>query len=222
MKTKVKDLMTSPVVAVKRDASFKDMAALLRKHRVSAFPVVDDDSKLIGVVSEADLLAKEALNADHGGVMTGLLHHRDQVKADGMTAGELMTSNTVTVRPDDPVEQAARHDVPPPGQAASRDRPGRYLVGIVSRTDVLAVYDRPDEQIKAEVTDEVIQRELLIDPSPFTVTVADGVVTVAGAPETAELGRTLVEKIRHVLGVVDIHDELSYPPSERLIAGLYI
>ncbi len=221
MQTKVKDLMTTPVVAVKRDASFKDMAALLRKHRVSAFPVVDDDSKLIGVVSEADLLAKEALNADHGGMMTGLLHHRDQEKADAVTAGDLMTSNAVTVRPDDPVEQAVRMMYHLRVKRLPVTDAGGYLVGIISRTDVLAVYDRPDKQIKAEVTDDVILREFLLDPAMFTVTVADGVVTVQGSPETAELGHKLVKRIRQVRGVVAIRDELNYPPSERLIAGLY-
>lgn len=65
--TTVNDVMTATVVAVRRGASFKEMAALLRKYRVSAFPVLDDDQKVIGIVSEADLLAKEALNADRGG-----------------------------------------------------------------------------------------------------------------------------------------------------------
>lgn len=211
MNATVNDVMTTTVVAVKQGASYKEMAALLRKYRVSAFPVLDDDQKVIGIVSEADLLAKAALNADRGGAITAMVHHNELKKADGVTAGDLMTSNVVTVKPDDTVEQAARLMYHLRVKRLPVIDPGGHLVGIVSRTDVLAVYDRPDEQIKAEITNEVIQRELLIDPAPFTVTVADGVVTVAGAPETAELGRTLVEKIRHVPGVVDIHDELSYP-----------
>ncbi|MGH3150111.1 MAG: CBS domain-containing protein [Streptosporangiaceae bacterium] len=221
MKTKVKDLMTAPVVAVKRDASFKDMAALLRKHRVSAFPVVDDDSKLIGIVSEADLLAKEALSGDHSGI-TALLHHREQEKADGVTAGDLMTGNTVTVRPDDTAEQAARLMYHLRVKRLPVTDAGGYLVGIISRTDVLAVYDRPDNQIHAEIIDDLILREFLIDPATFTVTVADGVVTLRGSLETAELGRNLVRRIRQVRGVVALRDELSYPPAERRIAGLYI
>jgi len=75
----VKDIMTTRVVAVRRGATFKEMAATLRQFRVSAFPVIDDDGKVIGVVSEADMLAKEAL-ADPG-VITGLLHHKDLQKA---------------------------------------------------------------------------------------------------------------------------------------------
>jgi CBS-domain-containing membrane protein len=62
MHASVNDVMTTQVVAVKRDATFKEMAAVLRRFQVSALPVIDDDQRVIGVVSEADLLAKEALN----------------------------------------------------------------------------------------------------------------------------------------------------------------
>jgi CBS domain-containing protein len=211
METKVKDVMTTPVVAVKPAASFKELAVMLRRHRVSALPVVDEDTKLIGIVSEADLLAKEALNGSHGGLIAGQLQHKERQKADGVTAGDLMTRLTVTIRPDDTVEQAARLMYHLRVKRLPVIDPGGHLIGIVSRTDVLAVYDRPDELILAEITDGVILREMLIDPALFTVTVTDGIVTLRGAPETAALGRALVEKIRQVLGVVDIHDELSYP-----------
>jgi CBS domain-containing protein len=65
-------------------------------------------SRVIGVVSEADMLAKEVLNADPTGTITAMLHRREQDKADGLTARDLMTHPAVTVTPDDTVEQAAR------------------------------------------------------------------------------------------------------------------
>jgi len=99
---------------------------------------------------------------------------------------------------------------------------GGYLVGIVSRADLLTVFDRTDEQIHAEIVNDIILRDFLVDPALFTVTVADGVVTVKGAPETADLGHRLVTGIRHVQGVVAVRDELSYPPPERSVAGLYL
>ena len=59
----MKDVMSTHVVAVRQNATFKEMAAKLHEHRVSAFPVLDGDNKVIGVVSEADLLTRQALKA---------------------------------------------------------------------------------------------------------------------------------------------------------------
>jgi CBS domain-containing protein len=221
MNVTVNDVMTTTVVAVKKGASYKEMAVLLRKYRVSAFPVVDDDQKVIGIVSEADLLIKEALNADRGGPITAMVHHKELDKADGVTAGDLMSSNVVTVKPDDTVEQAARLMYHLQVKRLPVVDAGGYLVGIVSRSDLLAVFDRPDQEIRAEIVDDVILHEFLIDPALFTVTVTEGVVTIKGAPETAELGRNLMNRIRHVTGVVTVRDELTWPPPERSIAGIY-
>jgi CBS domain-containing protein len=221
MNAKVNDVMTTTVVAVKQGASYKEMAALLRKYRVSAFPVLDDDQKVIGIVSEADLLAKAALNADRGGEITAMVHHKELTKADGVTAGDLMTSNVVTVTPDDTVEQAARLMYHLQVKRLPVVDAGGYLVGIVSRADLLTVFDRPDQEIRAEIVDDIILHEFLIDPALFMVTVADGIVTVTGAPETADLGRNLMNRIRHVAGVVAVRDELSWPLPERSIAGVY-
>jgi CBS domain-containing protein len=221
MNVTVNDVMTTTVVAVKKGASYKEMAVLLRKYRVSAFPVVDDDQKVIGIVSEADLLIKEALNADRGGPITAMVHHKELDKADGVTAGDLMSSNVVTVKPDDTVEQAARLMYHLQVKRLPVVDAGGYLVGIVSRSDLLAVFDRPDQEIRAEIVDDVILHEFLIDPALFTVTVTEGVVTIKGAPETAELGRNLMNRIRHVTGVVTVRDELTWPPPERSIAGVY-
>ena len=220
MNATVNDVMTTTVIAVKQGASFKEVAALLRKYRVSAFPVLDDNQKVIGVVSEADLLAKAALNADRGGAITAMVHHNELKKADDVTTGDLMSSNVVTVKPDDTVEQAARLMYHLQVKRLPVVDAGGYLVGIVSRADLLTVFDRPDQEIRAEIVDDVILHEFLIDPALFMVTVADGVVTVTGAPETADLGHRIVDKIRHVQGVVAVHDKLAYPPAEASLAGL--
>ena len=224
MNAKVRDVMTGEVVVVRRDASFKEMAARLREYRVSAFPVVDENRRVIGVVSEADLLAKEALAGEHAGIpaaVTGILHHKDYQKAEGVTAGDLMTHPAVTARSEDSVEHAARLMYTLQVKRLPVVDAGGYLVGIVSRSDLLTVFDRPDEEIHAEIVNDVILRDFLVDPALFTVTVADGVVTIKGAPETADLGHRLVTRIRHVQGVVAVRDELTYPPPERSVAGLY-
>ena len=105
MNATVKDVMTTEVVAVTRETTFKEMAAVLRRYRVSALPVVDDAGRVLGVVSEADLLAKEALSDP--GPVAELVHRKDVRKAEGLTADELMTRPPVTAAPDDPLEQAA-------------------------------------------------------------------------------------------------------------------
>ena len=96
---------------------------------------------------------------------------------------------------------------------------GGYLIGIVSRADVLAVYDRPDDEIRTEITDKVILNDFLVDPRQFAVTVQAGVVTLEGSLETASLGHHLVSKVRHVQGVVAVRDQLSYPDDYPLVAG---
>ena len=213
MKTAVKDVMTTRVIWVKKDATFREMAAALRKNRVSAFPVLSDDDKVIGVVSEADMLTKEAL-ADPG-VIAGLLHHRDQAKARGVTAGDLMTAPAVTVRPEDTVEHAARLMYDRRVKRLPVTDANGHLVGIVSRADVLSVFDRTDEAIRKEINDQVLRRDLVVDPRTFDVTVSDGVVTLAGAPDTSEFGHEIVRRVRHVQGVVAVRDRFSYPAPEH-------
>jgi osmotically-inducible protein OsmY len=84
---------------------------------------------------------------------------------------------------------------------------------------VLAVYDRPDDEIRREILGNVIVREFGQDPDQFTVGVQAGVVTLAGSPESVELGHDLVRKMRHVQGVVAVRDRLSYPDMFPVVAG---
>ena len=99
MNATVRHVMTTSVIAVRGDTSFKEMAAMLGSSRVSAFPVIDQAGKVIGVVSETDMLIKEADQASHPGPFAGLRRSRDHEKAAGVTAAELMTSPPVTIGP---------------------------------------------------------------------------------------------------------------------------
>ena len=135
MKT-VKDVMSTLPVWVSETALFREIAARLRECRVSAFPVLDAHGKVTGVVSQADLLIKEAVPDEPnvvGGLLAGIVHHAARAKAGGVTAADLMTSPAVTIGPDETVEHAARlmQD-----RKVKRlpviDQAGR-LVGIISR-----------------------------------------------------------------------------------------
>jgi CBS domain-containing protein len=191
MHARVRDIMTTRVVTVRPDASYREMATLLRAHRVSGLPVVDAEGIVVGVISETDLLTKRA--------------------ATERTASDLMTRPAVTTSPDELVSSVAR--------LMSRrklrrvpvvDRRG-HLVGIVCRSDVLSVFSRPDEDIRREVTQDVILDGFFTDPDRLTVTVQDGIVTLAGAPGSVVLGRGIVDQVRHLEGVVAVRDRFTYP-----------
>lgn len=218
MEPTVKDVMTTSVVSVTKDASFRTMAAALREHRVSAFPVLDDGGKVIGVVSEADMLAKAALDAEPQGMpgmIAGLLRRREYEKARGTTAGDLMTSPAVTVTPDDTLERAARLMYTRKVKRLPVVDANGHLVGIIGRADLLASFDRSDEDLRREILDQLIRHDLRTDPAVFIVEVKDGIVTLEGAAETKEFGHEIVQQVRHVQGVVAVRDRLTYPhPAE--------
>jgi CBS domain-containing protein len=214
MKSTVREVMSTRVIWVRKDATFREMAVAIRERRVSAFPVLDDAGKVVGVVSEADLLTKEALDSEPDGMpgmITGILRRKDQEKARGITAGDLMTSPPVTVKPDDTVEHAARLMYTRRVKRLPVVDAAGHLVGIISRADVLAVFDRSDREMRNEIINDVLHEEFLIDPKGFTVTVKDGIVTLKGTPGTAAVGHEIVRRVRHVQGVIAVRDRLSYP-----------
>ncbi len=214
MSIAVKDVMTTRVVWVRQDAPFKEIATALREHRVSAFPVLDEAGKVIGVVSEADMLTKEALAGGYDGMpgmITGLLRRKEQGKARGTTAGDLMTRPAVTIGAGETVETAARTMYKRRVKRLPVIDADGHLTGIVSRADMLAVFDRSDDDIRKEITGDVIGDEFLVHPDALLVRVKDGVVTLTGVPENNELGHEIVRRVRHVQGVVAVRDRLSYP-----------
>jgi CBS domain-containing protein len=209
--------MTADVFSVTKDVPYGDIAAALRQQHVSAFPVLDEERRVIGVVSESDMLAKLALGmSDEGvpGMVTGILRRQQLEKARAVTAGELMTSPAYCVSPHDSVEQAARvmylRNVK---RLPVIDAAGR-LAGIVSRTDLLAVFGRADADIAEEIRASVLAGEEHAKHRPFEVSVRSGVVTIAGGPLSARQGRRIVRAARHVQGVVAVRDRLDYPVPE--------
>jgi CBS domain-containing protein len=216
MNTLVKDIMTTKVIWVRKDASFREMAAAFGRYRVSAFPVLDEGRHVIGVVSEADLLNKLALDGEEDGMpgmISGILRHKEREKARGITAGDLMTAPPVTVDPDDTIEHAARLMYARRVKHLPVVDADQHLAGIISRADVLSVFDRSDADIREDIRTGVLRHEFFIDPDTFSVTVKDGVVTLAGQSDTDEMGREIIRMTRHVRGVVAVRDRLSYPPN---------
>jgi len=207
MSTTVQDVMTRKVIAVKRSADFKQIAHVLREFRVSACPVVNDAGRVVGVVSEADLLHKTAGCEMPAGLIRLRWKLGEESKLTAVTAAQLMTSPAIVISPDAPVQIAAR---------VMRDRRLKrlpvvtrdgQLIGIVSRVDLLSVYDRQDADIVDE-TMKVIISEFALDPADIDVTVSSGVVTVAGLVGLTETALDLLARIRHIEGVVAVRDRL--------------
>ncbi len=201
--------MTTSVVFVRKDASFKDMAAMLRSRRISAFPVLDDSDRVIGVVSAGDLLVKEAVQAQGTSLLAALRHVREDDKAAGLTASDLMTAPAVTVGPDVPVAEAARLMYDRKVKRLPVVNPARHLLGIISRVDVLAVFSRSDDDIRDEVTRVVLPGTAPDSARHLRVEVTDGIVTISGSPQGEPATRAILEAVRHVQGVVGVRNRFS-------------
>jgi CBS domain-containing protein len=211
MSSTVKDVMSTHVIAVRRIASYKEMAAMLHNQRLSAFPVIDDDNRVIGVVSETDLLTKEALEGSVPRTVQGLTRQRVRSQVNGTTAADLMSKPAVTIGPDETVTSAARLMYNRRVKRLPVVNDDGQLIGIVTRSDVLTVYGKPDSQIQDEISKDLIFGTFRCDPAKFTVTVKDGIVTIEGTPEATQIGLDIIDAARHMEGVVAVRDRLTYP-----------
>jgi CBS domain-containing protein len=213
MNTLVKDVMTSRVIWMELDTPFTVIARAFEDARVSAFPVLNAAGRVVGMVSEADLLAKLALEGGEGdmpGMIGGILRHQQARKARATTAGELMSAPPVTVSPGNTVEHAARlMYLRRVKHLPVTDAEGR-LAGIVSRADVLSVFSRPDAGIREEA-----QAGVALSARPgdqVTVAVRDGIVTLDGTAHARTAVREIIRRVRHIEGVVAVRDRVSCPP----------
>jgi CBS domain-containing protein len=193
MPTRVQDVMTIEVVVAHPTTRVKQVADLLAGHGLSALPVIDGQGRVLGVVSETDLLGDSQRPAG-GPVAT--------------TAGEAMTSPAVTVSPHATLTEAARRM-----QADGLKRlpvvagSGR-LIGIVSRADLLRPLVRPDEHISRDV-EGLLERKLLV-AAGVEVEVRDGIVTLTGQLERRSLISILVGLADGIEGVVRVEDWLTF------------
>ncbi|MFF9815266.1 CBS domain-containing protein [Streptomyces sp. NPDC014006] len=213
---KVGSVMTTEVVRAAYGTPFRG-ARLLATHGISGLPVVDEDDKVIGFLSETDLMMHQATVPDPyepkhrvrlGEPTPGGKRHAAKGKA--RTAAELMTQPPITVHADDTIVQAAR-------TMAQRhverlpvlDEEGR-LGGIVTRRDLLQVFLRPDAEIRDEVIKEVLVHALWPAPRSVEVSVAEGVVTLTGHMERKRETEIALSMTRRTDGVVDVVNQLTY------------
>ncbi|PBC75896.1 BON domain-containing protein [Streptomyces sp. TLI_235] len=207
----IHDVMTREVVSARPDTSFKEIVALFHRNDITAVPILDDEDRPIGMVSEADLIRKEAVLPDPDGHTPGRwLAQGDRARAEAETAGGLMTRPAVTARAGWSVPEAARQmDKHRVKRLPVVDEAGR-LIGIVSRRDLLQIFLRHDAAIREEILHDVFGRTLWIPPGDVRVTVNEGVVTVAGRLPRRSLIPIAEQLCRAVDGVVAVHQTLDW------------
>ena len=203
---RVGDVMTRDVVVVRRGTPLKEIARQLTEHRISALPVLDAEDRLVGLVSEADLIRRERF-----GLADARRRWRGRRRrAAGGSAKDLMSVPVITISPETDVSRAARlMDSRGLKRLVVVDAEHR-LVGIVSRGDLVRVFLRQDDEIRREIISDVLVRLLRADPELVDVRVDDGVVTLSGRLGQRSQIPVAVRLTRAVDGVVDVVNRLGY------------
>jgi len=210
---KVRDIMTTDVVSVTPDTPYKELVETLVRADVSGLPVLDDLGRLVGIVTEADVVSKQAyghhrrralaLLAD---VLSAREHHW-VTKAIGSVAADVMTTNLVVCVPNDDVQVVARKML---GRGVKRlpvVEAGR-LVGMVSRQDVLGAFARPDDAIAQDATQLLTTHPNRPDDCHVRASVEDGIVTLTGDVRYEWDLPVVVSLVRNIPGVIDVISQL--------------
>ncbi|MFJ8113986.1 CBS domain-containing protein [Streptomyces sp. NPDC096132] len=205
----VSDVMTHTVAAIGRKATFKEIVRLMQDWKVSALPVLEGEGRVVGVVSEADLLPKEEFRDSDPDRYTQLRRLSDLAKAGGVTAEELMTSPALTVHANATLAQAARTMAHAKVKRLPVVDAVGMLQGIVSRADLLKVFLRTDEEIAEEVRREVVSYLFPLPDSSVRVEVRDGTVRLVGRVRDHSLVPVAARLVRAVEGVVDVDFDLT-------------
>ncbi len=211
----VRDVMTTSVTTVHPETSLKDVARILVGGAISGVPVTDADGRVVGVVSEADLLIKEqgasALPRRRGARVRG----ESQATRDGLakvratTAGQAMTSPAITVGADTSLTSAAAIMVDRGVNRLPVTENG-ILVGIVTRADLVRAYVRSDDQLAEHIRYEVMLRHLLVDPELFEISVTEGVVRISGRADTRATAQMIERLIAATPGVIAVQADLTW------------
>lgn len=209
---KVTDLMTTDVVTATPETQLKRAARMLAERGVSGLPVVDVSHRVLGVLSEADVLAKEVDGRRQGNALLRFLEGPPvDDRFDALTVGEAMSAPAIVIAPDRPVTEAAAVLL---AEGINRlpvvDDDGK-LIGLLTRADLVRAFARDDPAILAEITHS-LRHDLWIDPATLEIEVTDGVVSLAGVLESEAEVRAVTTFTRRVPGVVEVSSTLRTRP----------
>jgi CBS domain-containing protein len=196
---RVEDVMTREVITVPPGASLKEAARLLVERHISGLPVVDDQDHVLGILSETDVLRKEA----------GVLPEFDRSKLEAHVVGEAMTAPALTIDAERPVSHAAKLMVENGVNRLPVVVDGR-LVGVVTRADLVRAFVRTDAEIAQEIREDVVVRGLWLDKHSVQVKVDDGEVTLGGRVDSRTDADLLQALVGRVAGVVGVRSRLAW------------
>jgi CBS-domain-containing membrane protein len=222
-KIKVESVMTRDVVTASPDTPFKELTRLLSEHGISGIPVVDEERKLVGIVTEADLLwtEKEREPKRRSRFLEWFIDRKRLAEiervAPDLRARDVMTREVVTVEPQTPLREAVARLLRAEVKRLPVVDADRRIVGIVSRGDLLEPFLRSDEDIRREIVDEVILGTMWMDPTWIHVDVERGVVRLSGQVDLQSTKDILVNLVDRIDGVVGVIDELTYRREDRKV-----
>jgi CBS domain-containing protein len=218
----VESVMTKEIVTVRPDTPFKELVVLMSERRVSGLPVVDTAGEPVGVVSEADTLAKQEYQGGTAPrpLFAGRKRRAQWHKAAGLTASELMTAPAVVIRENDTVSAAARLLAKKNVRRICVVDEAGTLIGIVSRHDVIGTFLRDDDAIRADVEEHVFKRGMWLFPETLTSEVTGGVVTLEGTVERRTTAQIAGQLTSAVPGVVGVHNKVRYELDDSVSTAL--
>lgn len=222
MRSAVSDVMTkkADVVFVREATPFKDIVECIERFGVTALPVLAEDERVVGLVSEADLLLKQEGLAEPTDtpLLEGRRHRVRRQKAGGIVAADVMSKPVETISPTAFLTDAARAmDKLRIKRLVVTDDAGR-LQGVVSRRDLLKVFLRSDQEIADEIAADVLDQSALPMSSDVDFQIRNGMVTVEGVVELRSLKIILVQLLARVEGVVHVEDHLEFRVDDRVPA----
>jgi CBS domain-containing protein len=222
---RARDVMSTSVMTLPPDAPLATAAGMLAKRGVSGAPVVDGEGKLLGMVTETDLLRRLAAVEDRPRSWVAGLFASAQDQADrfarthGRRARDVMTTQLETVAPETSVEHVARVLEEKKIRRVPVVEDGK-LVGLVSRADLLrallvepgtAKADAPDERIRRDLQ-QAMREQPWVDTYFLFPEVKDGVVTYYGFCRSDAVKRALRVLAEGVPGVKDVKMETEAMP----------
>ncbi len=223
---KARDVMVSPVITMDQDASVRDAAALLVAKRISAVPIVDASGKLIGILTEGDLMRRIETETEHSYSwwLSFFLGDRaiaaDYVKSHATKVKDVMTREVKTALPDAPLHEIADLFEENQIKRVPIVSEGGDLVGIVSRANILQAIASARPKLEIDLPDAAIRDRLLAElkrqPWSHThrmnVTVKGGVVDLWGFVQSDKERQAIAVMAQAIPGVTAINDHLLREP----------